>query len=462
MQNLFLRNTLTSEKEIFESIKPKQVSMYVCGITPYDFAHVGHGRCYVTFDVLYRLLQAIGYHVDYARNFTDIDDKLLIRSEKEYGDQSKYLEVANRFIRAYHEDMERLNCLSPNYEPRVTEVIPEIVAFIEGLIKKGKAYESNGSVYFAVDAFHDYCKLSKRNVDELRAGARVEVSDEKRNPLDFALWKAEAGDVFWQSPWGHGRPGWHIECSVMAEKFLGKIIDIHGGGMDLIFPHHENEIAQSESLHDHIFARYWIHNAFVRIDKEKMSKSLGNFFTLRQVFEKYDPMIVRFMILTHHYRSPLDFSFDDLEVAKKTYQRLCKLLNSSFEKDFVPEGASSLASDDGEGIVSTYMKNELAKKMLTFLCDDMNTPGMWGVVFENFKQLQDHEEDRKVVKAILQNILGLTLIPLPEKEVTLTPEIELLIAEREEARKKRDWSRADALRETLKNLGYEVQDKATK
>ena len=475
---IFFRNTLTGEKQLFTPQHGTNVSMYICGITPYDFAHVGHGRCYVTFDVLFRLLLASGYNVVYARNFTDIDDKLMVRAEKEFGDQNKYIDVANRFINAYHEDMQRINCLPPTYEPRVTEVIPEIITFIEGLVKKGNAYESNGSVYFAVDSFCDYCKLSKRNLDELRAGARVEVNDEKRNPLDFALWKAEPANTFWQSPWGYGRPGWHIECSVMAEKFLGPSIDIHGGGMDLIFPHHENEVAQSEALHGEIFAHYWLHNAFVRIDKEKMSKSLGNFFTLRQVFEKYDPMVVRFMILNHHYRSPLDFSFDDLDVAYKTYQRLCKLFegtptslldtsSSASASSATRSGrggkfASPSISSDAVGVVSRYETNSLVSKMLDFLRDDLNTPGMWGVVFENFKKLQEDEQSRAAVKAVLQNILGLTLVPLSEKELVLTPEIQALIAEREKARTARDWARSDQLRDQLKVLGYEVQDKATK
>jgi len=439
--NLYFRNTLTSDKELFSSRKDGIISMYVCGITPYDFSHIGHGRCYVTFDVIYRLLISCGYKVTYVRNFTDIDDKLLVRAQKEFGDQTRYPEIAQRYIDAYHEDMARLGCCSPQHEPRVTEVIPEIIRFIEALIAKGSAYEVNGSVYFSVNSFPCYCKLSKRNIDDMLAGARVEINDEKRNPLDFALWKAEEGTAFWQSPWGHGRPGWHIECSVMAEKFLGTKIDIHGGGMDLIFPHHENEIAQSESLCGGNWINFWLHNAFVRIDKEKMSKSLGNFFTLRDVFEKYDPMVVRFMILNHHYRSPLDFSFDDLDVAQKTYQRLCKLFF-----DTLP--AKNINKD-----------NNLVRSMMNFLCDDMNTPGMWGIVFENFKQLQDNAEDRAAVKTVLTDILGLDLIPLPEKEFEITPEIQQLIDEREKARAEKNWEQSDILRDKLKALGYEVQDK---
>lgn len=440
---LKLKNSLTNEKNIFTSLEHNKVSMYVCGITPYDFAHVGHGRCYVTFDVVYRLLKMLGYDVTYCRNFTDIDDKLINRAEKEFNDPTRYLELAQKYIDAYHQDMQNLNCLPPTYEPRVTEVIPEIITFIEGLIDKGFAYESNSSVYFAVDKDHDYCKLSKRDLDELRVGARVELNTEKRNPLDFALWKAEDSGVFWQSPWGTGRPGWHIECSVMAKKWLGKKIDIHGGGMDLIFPHHENEIAQSESLHDCEFSRFWLHNAFVRIDQEKMSKSLGNFFTLRQVFEQFDPMVVRYMILTHHYRSPLDFSFEDLKVAEKTYQRLCKLLHDT---------------QQAKVINLLDYRNAIIQRMMEFLCDDINTTGLLGVVFEYFKEIQADEQLRGAVKTILTDLLGLTLIPLPEKELMATPEIQALLEQRQEARAAKNWARADALREELKILGYEVQD----
>lgn len=440
---LKLKNTLTGKKELFSPINPKKVTMYICGITPYDYAHVGHGRCYVTYDVLYRLLQKLGYSVDYCRNFTDIDDKLLKRSEKEFGTITRYKEIAQRYIGAYHDDMKQLNCLSPQYEPRVTETIPEIITFIQGLVEKGHAYDSNGSVYFSVESFDQYCKLSKREVEDLRSGARVEINVEKRNPLDFALWKSEEDrndGAFWQSPWGYGRPGWHIECSVMAKKFLGTTIDIHGGGMDLIFPHHENEIAQSEALHECSFAHVWLHNAFVRIDKEKMSKSLGNFFTLKQVFEKFDPMVVRFMFLNHHYRSPLDFSFDDLEVASKTYRRLCKVFSDTQSIDVIDQSNSSV------------------QQMIEFLCDDLNTTGMLGVVFENLKEIQNNTSLRASVKMILEKILGLSLVPLKEAHIVITPEIQALIDERKIARAERNWARADELREKLRELGCEACD----
>lgn len=418
--------------------------MYVCGITPYDFAHVGHGRCYVIFDIFYRLLRAAGYQVTYCRNFTDIDDKLIARAEREYGDPFRYRDVADRFIAAFKEDMVALNCLTPDCQPRVTDVIPEIIAFVEQLIISGNAYESNGSVYFSVRTFPSYGQLSKRTLDELVSGARVEVNEEKRDPLDFALWKSEPDGHFWKSPWGYGRPGWHIECSVMARNYLAPQIDIHGGGMDLIFPHHENERAQSEALLQDSYVRYWMHNAFVRINKEKMSKSLGNFFTLRDVFARYEPMVVRFMICGHHYRSPLDFSFDDLDVARKSYQRLAK--------QFEPAPIAQ----------SIDFTHPVVKRIVEFLADDINTPGALGVVFESLPLIVNDIASMTAVKTALSHLLGLDMKPLPEKEVELTPEIEQLLREREEARAKRDWKRSDELRDQLRVLGYEVRDTKSK
>ena len=326
---IFLTNTLTGKKEQFSPIDPHKVLLYVCGITPYDFAHIGHGRCYITFDMLYRLLKLYYKQVVYCRNFTDIDDKLLDRAQREFGDQMRYHEVAQKFMIAYEHDVKRLNCLSPEVEPLATQAVPGIITFIEGLIAQGAAYQVEGDVYFRIKSCKDYGILSKRNTQDLRAGARVEINERKEDPLDFALWKGEPDGLFWKSPWGYGRPGWHIECSVMSSEHLGKHIDIHGGGMDLIFPHHENEKAQSEALQGAPFVRYWVHNAFVRINQEKMSKSLGNFFTLRDVFETFDPQVVRFYILQHHYRSPLDFAYDDIIAAQKAYMRLCKIFAAS-------------------------------------------------------------------------------------------------------------------------------------
>lgn len=445
---LTITNTLTGKKESFIPFTDKLVKLYVCGITPYDYAHVGHGRCYVTFDVLFRLLQHLGYTVSYCRNFTDIDDKLINRAEKELGDPSAYAVIATRFINAYHEDMAALNCLPPTYEPRVTDNIPEIIAFIENLITQNKAYVVDGDVYYSIEKFPDYGKLSKRNLAELQAGARVAVRGNKKNPLDFALWKSEPEGTFWKSPWGWGRPGWHIECSALAYKYLGQPIDIHAGGMDLIFPHHENEIAQSEGRFNAPFARYWMHNAFVRIDKEKMSKSLGNFFTLKDVFAKYEPQLIRYYILTHHYRAPLDFSFGDIEASKKSYQRLSNL--------FLQESKQFVSLDGTMRAPTT--QSLLYQKMLGFISDDLNTPGMFGVLFEHLQEIQDNSLLRQEIYNLIRTVLGLTLVPLPAVKVEITPEIQQLIDERNAARAEKNWKRADELRDQLHALGIEVQD----
>lgn len=436
-------NTLTSAKEHFAELTPGKVSMYVCGITPYDFAHVGHGRCYITFDVLYRLLNFKGYEVTYCRNFTDIDDKLLVRAAEKLGTASRYREIAETFITAYTEDMQRLNCLSPSIQPRVTESIPQIIAFVEGLIRQGKAYVVDGSVYYDISTFSSYGKLSKQKLDELMAGARVDVREGKRSPLDFALWKKEDDGEFWKSPWGYGRPGWHIECSAMAATHLGEQIDIHAGGADLIFPHHENEIAQTEGLTGKQFARYWVHNGFVMVNKEKMSKSLGNFFTLRDIFKEFEPRIIRFYIVSHHYRAPLEFSRDDIKSLEKSYQRLSRFFSTVDADD---------CSDE------EMKRSEVVRAMLAFLEDDMNTPGMWGVVFESLPLLQKNPAEARAVKAFIQRIVGLVLEPLSE-EVEITPEIQRLLDEREAARLAKDWAKADMLRDQLAALGYKPKDK---
>ncbi len=439
---LTITNTLPNKKETFDLPSGAPVTLYVCGITPYDFAHIGHARVYITFDVLFRLLTFLGYRVTYCRNYTDIDDKLLMRAEKELGNKADYHKVADKFITAFKEDMAALNCLTPTVEPKVTENMHEIIEFIKKLIKTGHAYQKDGDVYFRISSFPDYGKLSKQNINDLIAGTRVEVNDMKENPLDFALWKGEDEGTFWQSPWGWGRPGWHIECSALAKKYLGEHISLHGGGMDLMFPHHENEIAQSESLFGAPFSRFWMHNAFVRIDKEKMSKSLGNFFTVKDTLKEFDPMVLRFFILNHYYRAPLDFSHDDLRMVQKSYQKLCTF----FSKVPTP---------------STLEKNycSVVEKMIAFLCDDLNTPGMFGVIFENLPYLTQHMQEAGQVKLFLQKILGLTLEPLREKTVTITPEIQKLIDERNEARVQKNWKRSDELRDELLKLGIDVRDK---
>jgi cysteinyl-tRNA synthetase len=441
---LFFTNTLSQKKEEFTSLKNKKIAMYVCGITPYDYAHIGHGRCYVTFDLLYRLLSFIGFQVIYARNFTDIDDKILKRAQEEFGDAKCFDQITKKYIAAFERDVKTLNCMPATYEPRVTEMIPQIIAFTQGLIEKGCAYEKNGSVYFRVTTFKPYGALSKQNLKELHAGARVEVDECKESPLDFALWKHDE-TVGYQSPWGKGRPGWHIECSAMAQDIFHDTVDIHGGGMDLIFPHHENEIAQSESLYPRPFVKCWMHNAFVRINKEKMSKSLGNFFTLHEIFEQFDPMVVRFYFLKHHYRNPLDFSFQDLEAAQTAYKRLVHLF----------------ANVDTKSVrdISLVHKNLIVSDMLVFLQDDLNTSGAFGVLFDKFAILQDDDHAKVLVKYFLEHVLGLTLQPVKEKQVIITPQIQALIDARETARKQKNWSEADRIRNELAHLGVQVHDK---
>lgn len=437
--NITLYNTLTRTKEPLKLNTKEPVKMYVCGVTPYDYAHIGHGRVYVNADLLVRLLRFLGYDVVYVRNVTDIDDKLLAKAAQQ-GDPLTYRSVAEHFTQLFQQEMQQLGCLAPTYEPRVTECIPEIIAFIAGLIDKKQAYVLEGDVYFDVASFPAYGALSKRNLDDMLAGARVDVNEKKRHPADFALWKGNKENMFWQSPWGYGRPGWHIECSVMADKFLGVTIDIHGGGMDLIFPHHENELAQSVALHDAPLARVWLHNAFVNINKEKMSKSLGNIISLRNLFEKYDPMVVRFYYLQHHYRSPIDFSDEDMLAAQTAYKRLVAALDAITPSD----------------------AHQVPTEMIDALCDDLNTPKFFGLVFERLAACKVDVSLASALKKILVSVMGLALKPLPEHEVVVTPDIQKLIDEREQARKDKNWVLADKLRDELSARGYKIQDKKTK
>ena len=441
-----LTNTITKKKELFIPIVDKKVGMYVCGITPYDLSHLGHGRCYVSFDILYRLLLSLGYDVTYIRNYTDIDDKILKKAELS-GNINNYKQISNEFIDLFKEDMKKLNCLPPTNEPKVTEHIDQIIEFIKQLEKEKIAYAVDNDVYFDVSKFKEYGKLSGKNIEDLKAGARVEINIKKKHPADFALWKGNKEKQFWKSPWGYGRPGWHIECSVLANEYLGDTMDIHGGGADLIFPHHENEIAQSEGLHKKPFANYWLHNAHLNINKEKMSKSLNNFFTLKEIFEKEDPMVLRFYFLQHQYKTPMEFSFDDLNSAKTAYKKLV----SAFSK------------------VKTESKNNLVKKItesdgfnlkiLEAICDDMNTPKAFGIVFENLKNIKENPEDAKITKTIFSELFGLTLQPIEEEKTEETPEITKLLEQREQARENKDWKLADEIRNQLNEMGVDVQDK---
>lgn len=443
---LHITNSLTGHKEPFSPKNAPTVNLYVCGITPYDFSHIGHGRCYVIFDMIYRYLSFIGYKVNYCRNFTDIDDKLLVKAQHEFGDAAQYGKIAQRYIAAYDQDMQALNCLKPNHEPRVTQTIPQIIAFVQGLIDNGSAYELDGSVYFKVRSFANYGKLSKQDINDLCSGARIDVDATKQDPLDFALWKADEPAVSFQSPWGYGRPGWHIECSAMAQDYFKTSVDIHGGGMDLMFPHHENEIAQSESLYPAPFVKYWIHNAFVRINKEKMSKSLNNFFTLKDILKDFDPMVLRFYFMKHYYRGPLDFSLEDLQVAEKTYKRLVQF--------FAVSGDQKIHIS-----VDCMQANSIVQKMAACLDDDFNTSGLFGILFESFDFLSSDDQAKLEVRQFVVDVMGLTLQSVAEKVVEITPHIQALLDARLQARVDKNWALADQLRDQLQALGVAVQDK---
>ncbi|MFA5074656.1 MAG: cysteine--tRNA ligase [Candidatus Babeliales bacterium] len=452
MFKLKLTNTLDRKKEIFKPIHNNQVKLYACGITPYDYSHLGHARIYINFDILVRLLKFLDYKTIFVRNITDIDDKLINKAEKELGDINKYKEITQKFTAFYHEDMQTLNCLKPDFEPKATEYISQMIEFIKKLIASKHAYVLDHDVYFDVMSFKDYGKLSGKNLEDLLAGARVDVNEKKKNVADFALWKGNNQNLFWQSPWGYGRPGWHIECSVMAKEILGESIDIHGGGEDLIFPHHENEIAQSESLHKKTFAKYWFHSAFLNINKEKMSKSLGNFFTIRHVLEKVDPMSLRFYFLQHHYKSPIEFNFDDLMATQKAYEKLVNALE-------IDNKIQDLKELDFNKISKNNFIFDITKEIIDSLCDDLNTTKAFGIIFKNLEKIKESQELILITRYILKNILGLTLDKIETEKIKMTPEIEQLIKQREQARLEKNWALSDKLRDELKSLGYIVQDK---
>lgn len=503
--SLQIYNTLTQRKEPFEPLVPGEVRMYACGVTVYDLCHLGHARQALVFDVIRRYLEFKGFRVIYVRNFTDVDDKIINRA-KELG--LPWDEVARHYIEEYYRDMDGLGIWQATIEPKATEHIPEMIALIETLLDKGYAYEMDGNIFFEVEKFSEYGKLSGRNAEEMLAGARIEIDPRKKDPLDFALWKrSKQEEPAWDSPWGKGRPGWHIECSAMSMKYLGESFDIHGGGADLIFPHHENEIAQSESCTGKPFARYWIHNGFVSINKEKMSKSLGNFFTIREVLQRYTPEAVKLFLLSTHYRSPLDFSDGKLEEAKKalmgfhaTFDRIRRLKSTegpvsglyleSFERE------AEKAREDFEKAMDDDFNTAQAVAALFRMKYHMN------VFMDLFPRESAPEEAinaLKKAKKRLENlgeVLGLSLHAfsiqafqpvyiegspvVPEglrDELTmiisrmLPPEysyglnqksptdmVNLLLDFREEARLRKDWAISDAIRAKLNSLGIEVWD----
>jgi len=477
-------NTLSGEKEVFEPLVPGKAGMYVCGVTVYDYCHIGHARANVVFDIIYRYLAYAGFDVTYVRNYTDIDDKIINRANKEGVD---YRVITERFMRAFDEDMERLGLAKPTVEPKATDHIDGIIAIIERLIAKGHAYESDGDVYYAVDTFPEYLKLSKRNLEDMLAGARVEVGERKRNPMDFALWKgSKPGEPWWESPWGHGRPGWHIECSAMSMRFLGQTFDIHGGGKDLIFPHHENEIAQSEAANGCQFVRYWLHNGFVNINSEKMSKSLGNFFTIREVLERFDPETLRFFILSAHYRSPIDFCDQNLNEAQTGLERIYACLAAMDEALAAP--AASVSSDASSGQAGQELREKAEQLIPRFreaMDDDFNSAQALGGVFEMVRAvnrfLAEIDQVDSSAQALLTRVrdlfaeiggvLGLfgcspiawldAIKSTKADRMDISPEeIERLIAERNEVRKARDFKRSDEIRDLLLAKGIQLLDSA--
>lgn len=460
---LTLYNDLTRCKEEFMPLIQGKVGFYVCGPTVYDFIHIGNARPFVVFDVLRRYMEHKGLEVIYVQNFTDIDDKM-INKANELGISVE--ELAERFINAYFEDIAPLGVKRATVHPLATEHIDEIIDLISRIMENGHAYVTEGNVYFDVKSFPEYGKLSGQSIEELQAGARIEVDVRKRHPLDFVLWKAKkAGEPWWDSPWGPGRPGWHIECSAMAMKYLGETVDIHGGGSDLIFPHHENEIAQAEAATGKQFVRYWVHNGYLLINKEKMSKSLGNILTVREIIKKYQPLAVRLFILGAHYRSPLDFSDESLTQATRSLQRLRNCysdlmfhLERSQEKD-VPDTWLNDIVDEGYG------------RFCEALDDDCNTAAALGVVFEVVRELNNYLKEnvtpdkRALINArkffaTVEDIMGIIGIEtiLAKTEEIPSSEIERLIKERDEARKMRDFARADSIRNELADRGIILED----
>lgn len=460
--SLLVYNTLTQKKEEFKPQSPGKVKMYVCGTTPYDHCHLGHARCYVVFDVIRKYLEYRGYDVTYVQNFTDVDDKIIKRAQ-ELGSTAE--EIAEKYISEYFEVINRLNIREANFYPKTTEHIQEMVKLIQKLLDRGYAYVINGDVYFEVDRFNGYGKLSHRNREEMQAGARIDIDKRKRNPLDFALWKsAKPGEPCWESPWGRGRPGWHIECSAMSMEYLGNSFDIHGGGQDLIFPHHENEIAQSEAATGKPFVSYWLHNGFVTVNREKMSKSLGNFFTLKDIYEKYSPEVVRLFLISQHYRSPIDFSDDKLEEARKSLERFHNTLeNIEFLLSGLKAGEKSNLPTGDE---TTLM--EAKEKFITAMDDDFNTARALGYMFDFVNKVNKVMAERSPNLSFLLaseraltgmgSISGFVKGRAVEKARIDEFQIEMLIDERNTARRKRDWEKADKIRSDLEKIGVVLED----
>ena len=465
-------NTLNSKKELFEPLEDGKVRMYVCGPTVYDACHIGHARSVVVFDVIARYLKEKGYDVTYIRNFTDVDDKIIQKANQLGIDSTA---VAERFIEEFYQDMDALNVQRATIEPKATDHIAQIVEFIEKLILKGFAYPINGDVYYSVEKFKRYGKLSGRKLEDMEAGARIDIDERKQNPFDFALWKsAKPGEPAWDSPWGQGRPGWHIECSAMSREYLGETFDIHGGGKDLCFPHHENEIAQSESLSGKPFVRYWVHNGFVNINQEKMSKSLGNFLMIKDVLKSYHPETVRLFLLSNHYRSPIDFTDKAMDESSKGLDKIYALLERVEKK----VGPIFLVQDVDPGICWKHFCDAMD--------DDFNSARSIGIIFDTVRSLNrlldQHENNLpSEVKQTLQSgladirrtgeILGMFLEHptqyfdnkqtqvLEQKSIDHAVVAEM-VEQREAARKSKNWEMADQIRKELVDMGISLEDRA--
>jgi cysteinyl-tRNA synthetase len=453
-----LYNTLTRKKEDFVPIEPGKVKMYVCGPTVYDYIHIGNARPYVIFDTIRRYMEYKGYEVNYVQNFTDVDDKIINKAIKENVDSTV---ISERYIAEALKDAQGLNVEPATKNPKVTEEMPEIIEMIKTLIEKGYAYEVNGSVFYDTKAFADYGKLSGKNIDDLEAGARIEVDTNKKSPMDFVLWKPKKpGEPAWQSPWGEGRPGWHIECSVMAKKYLGDTIDIHAGGEDLIFPHHENEIAQSEAANGVQFAKYWMHNGFINVDNEKMSKSKGNFFTLREIVAEVPYDVVRFFILSGHYRSPINFSRELMQAAGNGLDRIKTCAKNLA---FLLTQADGAMSEAEKSLAAECDK--FRTQFEAAMDDDFNTADAITAIFDivKFANLNINEKSSKefisVVDKELQAFCEILGIVLEEEKTEVdTAKIEALIAERTAAKKNKDYARADEIRAELADMGIAIED----